>query len=307
MFHYYIDPKWTAFGRVLSQIDSGMTPAIWAVDPNDYIWLRINGKWRKVPGKLIHVSSGGAGIWGVARNNRIYTRVGVGGRNLKGKSWKRISGGLKQIDSGPPGIVCGVNKNDDIYCRTGVVPANRFGRSWVKVPGKLKYISCGAFGHWGVNKGNNIYFRYGVSPGRPQGTKWKHVPGKLHQIESGPDGAVWGVNLYTGVYTRLGISKGNPIGTRWRRFKKKKLVSISVGLGTLYGIDRKAKPWSSVATILAGPKALPKKGTVAGMCKTFMWKVLASAIGNRDLQIYNATSSTTGFWKKEISHARQNL
>jgi hypothetical protein len=244
-----------------------MTPNIWGVDLSNYIWIRMNGKWRKVPGRLMYVSSGGAGVWGVYKY-RIYVRVGVGGRNPKGRSWKRISGGLKQIDSGPPGIVCGVNKNDYIYCRTGIVPANKFGRSWVRVPGKLKYISCGALGHWGVNKANNIYFRYGVNPGRPQGTRWKRVRGKLHQLESGPDGALWGV-MNSRVYTRLGISKRKPIGTKWRGFKKKRLVSISVGLGTLYGIDRKAKPWSSVATVLAGPKALPKKGTVAGMCHMF--------------------------------------
>ena len=87
-----------------------MTPNIWAVDPGEYIWVRMNGKWRKVRGKLIHVSSGGAGVWGISRSNRIYFRTAVGGRNIMGKSWKKISGGLKQIDSGPSGIVCGVNK-----------------------------------------------------------------------------------------------------------------------------------------------------------------------------------------------------
>jgi hypothetical protein len=152
-----------------------------------------------------------------------------------------------------------VNKADNIYCRTGITGAIRYGRSWVRVPGKLKYISCGALGHWGVNKNKDIFFRYGVNPRRPQGTKWKRVPGKLHQIESGPDGAVWGAHISAGVFTRIGITAANPVGTKWRRFVKKKLASISVGLGTLYGVDKKGKPLSGEASSFVGPNGLPKK------------------------------------------------
>ena len=70
---------------------------------------------------------------------------------------------------------------------------------------------------------------------------------------------MWGVNRITGVYTRIGVTKQNPIGKKWKGFPKKKLVSVSVGPGTLYGIDTKSKPSTSVASVLAGPKALPKK------------------------------------------------
>ena len=245
-----VDPRWSKIGRLFSQIDGGMTPQVWGTDPANNIYIRKNGNWKKVNGKLIHVTSGGSGTWGVNSKSQIYYYRG---------RWIRVPGGLKQIDSGPLGIVCGVNTADNIYCRTGITTARRNGRSWTRVPGKLKYISCGALGHWGVNKANNIYFRYGVKPGRPQGTRWKHVGGKLHQIESGPDGAVWGVHLYSGVYTRLGISKRKPIGTKWKGFRKKKLVSISVGLGVLYGVDRKGKPYSAPARALVGKKGLPRK------------------------------------------------
>jgi hypothetical protein len=207
-----------------------------------------------VNGKLAHVSSGGSGTWGTIKN-RIYYYSG---------RWIRVSGGLKQIDSGPRGIVCGVNTADNIYCRTGIAPARLSGKGWKRVAGKLKYISCGALGHWGVNKKNDVYFRYGVNRARPQGTKWKRVPGKLHQIESGPDGAVWGVNRYTGVFTRLGISRRKPYGTRWKRFARKKLVSISVGLGVLFGVDRKGRPYSTPARALVGKKGLPRRPTGRG-------------------------------------------
>ena len=227
-----------------------MTSQVWGTDPKNNIYTRKNGNWKKVGGKLKHVSSGGCGTWGVSSNDQIWYYRG---------RWIRVPGGLKQIDSGPRRIACGVNKADNIYCRTGITGARPYGKGWVRVPGKLKYISCGAFGHWGVNKRNDIFFRYGVNPGKPQGTKWKHVPGKLHQIESGPDGAVWGVNLVTGIYTRLGISKRNLIGKRWRRFRKKKLVSISVGLGVLFGVDKKGRPYSVPARALVGKKGLPRR------------------------------------------------
>ncbi len=240
-------------GGVITQIDSGITPAVFGVDPTDRIYTRRNGNWKKIGGLLTHVSTGGAGTWGVNRGQAIYYH--------SGKRWANAGGRLKQIDSGPPGIVCGVNRNDYIYCRRGITPLRPGGSGWIKVSGGLKYISCGAFGHWGVNKNNDIYFRYGVTSGRPQGTKWKRVPGKLHQIESGPNGAVWGVNVITGVFTRLGISRSNPVGSKWKRFSKKKLVSISVGLGKLYGVDKKGKPYSAEASVLVGKNGLPKRPT----------------------------------------------
>lgn len=123
----------------------------------------------------------------------------------------------------------------------------------------MKYISSGQFGHWSVDKNNYVYFRFGVSIRRPQGTKWIRVPGRLHQIESGPDGAAWGVNLITGVFARLGITRANPIGTKWRHFRKKKLASISVGLGVLYGVDKYGKPFKAETSILVGKSGIPKR------------------------------------------------
>ena len=264
-------------GGVIAQVDTGITPYTWGVDPDDNVFTRRNGNWKKIPGKLIHVSVGEAGVWGVNRGNQIFFRNNINPRNPNGRSWRRVPGGLKQIDSGPNSIVCGVNKADDIYCRIGITAAIPYGRSWVRVPGKLKYISCGVLGHWGVNKNNDIFFRYGVSPVKPQGTKWKHVPGKLHQIESGPDGAVWGVNIISGVFTRIGVSQANPVGKKWKGFTKKKLTIISVGPGTLVAVDRKGKPLSGEASSFVGPNGLPKKpaGIYVVKCP---WKIQCTIV-----------------------------
>ena len=91
---------------------------------------------------------------------------------------------LKQIDSGPAGIVWGVNIGYSIYCRVGITNNAPKGTGWKLVAGKLlKYISCGPYGCWGVEADDDIWFRYGVTPDNCGGTTWKQVPGKLAQIE----------------------------------------------------------------------------------------------------------------------------
>ena len=255
----FVDGRWQPVGKTLSQIDTGIAETPWGVDPDDNVYSLQNGKMRKISGKLIHVSSGESGVWGVNRGNYIYFRRGVTERRPSGSSWRRIGGRLKQIDSGPFGMVCGVNRGNQIYCRRGITLSRPMGVNWINVPGRLMYISCGLYGHWGVNKAWNIYFRYGVKQNRPQGTKWKRVPGKLVQIESGPNGAVYGVNGDGVLYTRRGISKRNPIGGSWKRVGRTPLASISVGLGVLYAIDRSGKPVSGDVRKFLGPKGLPKK------------------------------------------------
>lgn len=258
-FVIFLDGRWQAVGKVLAQIDSGITETPWGVDPDDNVYSLQNGILRRVAGKLIHISSGESGVWGVNRGKYIYYRTGVTPRRKTGSGWKRIGGRFKQIDSGPFGIVCGVNNGDRIYCRRGITPKRRTGVNWISVPGRLMYISCGLYGHWGVNKAWNIYFRYGVKKTRPQGTRWKHIPGKLVQIESGPDGAVYGVAVDGAVYTRRGISKRNPIGGSWKRMGRTPLASISVGLGVLFAVDKRGKPVSGDVRKFLGRKAIPKK------------------------------------------------
>ena len=220
---------------------------------------------RKVSGRLVHVSSGEAGVWGVSRNNGIYARKGITTRRTSGKYWARVSGKLIQVDSGPFGIVCGVNKAYNIYCRRGITRKRLLGNGWVRVPGKLMYISCGLYGHWGVNKAYRIYFRYGVNFGRPQGKRWKLVPGALVQIETGPDGAVWGVNMEGIVFTRLGVSRRNPVGSSWKRIGKKHLASISVGLGYVFGVDNIGKPYMADVAKFLGRNGLPKKPSMLSL------------------------------------------
>ena len=187
--------------RQFKQIDTRTTT--WAVDVGNKIYSLNNGKWKKVSGRLNHISSGRSGVWGIM-GNRIYYRVKVSKKRPLGIRWKRVPGGLKQIDSGPKGVVCGVNSGRYIYCRMRITRYRPYGYSWKRVPGRLNYISCGDYGHWGVNTNNQIFFREGVTRSRPEGLRWKQIPGALSQIESGQYGQVVGVNKQGQMYIRVG-------------------------------------------------------------------------------------------------------
>ena len=67
----------------MKQIDTGITTAVWATDVNQDIYLLNGITFEKVDGKLIHVSSGESGVWGVNAENNIFYRVGTN-TNSKG-------------------------------------------------------------------------------------------------------------------------------------------------------------------------------------------------------------------------------
>ena len=178
------------------------------------------------------MSVGEAGIWGVNVHDDIYFRNGVTDQNPSGTSWSQIAGKLKQIDSGPSGIVYGVNVYDNIYCRTGIGYGKPFGTGWKHIGGKLKYISCGVLGCWGVNSADDIFYRSGVTKENCGGTAWSHIPGKLKQIEVGKTGDVYGVNFAGDVYRRTGIFELHPTGSGWQKIEEGS--HVTTGLNEQY-------------------------------------------------------------------------
>ena len=207
----------------LKQIDNGLTDAVWGVNRQNNIY-RLIGKSQliQVPGTLKHVTTGPAGVWGVNKNNDIYYRNGLeSNKHCVGTSWRKIDGKLKQIDSGPYGIVYGVNAHDQIFCRTGISSSTPYGTGWKQVTshGRLKYVSCGALGCWGVSSGDRVYFRSGVSRSNCAGSRWHGISGSLKQIEAGKLGDVYGINSSGKVYQRTGISRSKPKGSDWKKIQ----------------------------------------------------------------------------------------
>ncbi|CAB4025803.1 Hypothetical predicted protein, partial [Paramuricea clavata] len=228
---------WPIIPGSLKQIDHGLSTAVWGVNRHDAIYRLKNDKlgWQRIAGALTHVSAGEAGIWGVNGYEHIYYRIGVTENNPSGTSWKLIPGKLKQIDSGPSGIVYGVNIHDQIYCRTGIEYGNPFGTGWKQVTsyGRLKYVSCGVLGCWGVNSTDGIWYRSGITKENCVGAKWHDIPGKLKQIEVGAAGDVYGINSAGNVYRRSGISELRPMGSGWQRIQENG-SHITTGLNGLY-------------------------------------------------------------------------
>ena len=231
-----------------------MTRSVWAVDPSRSIFRVYRGKWRRISGKLDHVSSGQSGVWGIA-GKRIYYRVGISRRRPLGSRWKRIGGSLRQIDSGPRGIVCGTNGNR-VYCRRAISGRYRYGRGWVYVSGaSIRYVSIGQYGMWGVNKAGKIYFRQGMSRSRPWGYKWKYVPGRLTQIEAGKFGQLYGVNKFGQMYARTGITEKKPWGKGWKRISSTKRWShVSIGIGVVYTLDSSRNLLRANPLVISGKK-----------------------------------------------------
>ena len=234
--------------RSFKQIDTAART--WAVDRSNYIYGLLNGKWKRVAGRLNHVSSGRAGVWGIMGNKIYYRNMR---KRALGISWRRVPGGLVQIDSGPRGIVCGVNGGNNIYCRLQIIGRVPYGRRWINVPGKVKYISCGDYGYWGVNKANHIFFRQGVSRSRPQGWRWIRIPGLLNQVEAGRYGQVAGVNKQGQMFVRTGVTQQRPQGRGWKRVQGiKSWLHTSVGRGYLYSVDSFKSAYKSTLGAVAG-------------------------------------------------------
>lgn len=254
-----------SLSQPMKQIDTGITSAVWATDPSEDIYFLSGKQFQKVAGKLIHVTSGASGVWGVNRLNQIFFRDGVTLSLPKGVAWKLVAGGLMQIDSGPKGVVCGVAKAYGVYCREGITDASPTGTKWFRTSGLLKYISCGGYGYWGVNAGGDIFFTRDVYDDKIQKTNWEKVDGSLRQIEAGPNGEVWGVNANDELFTRIGVTQGSPTGFAWKRIGGRSFVSVTVGQNALYAIDvgntvysgtmlRQAQPGMSFGLINSGSR-----------------------------------------------------
>ena len=73
-----------------------------------------------------------------------------------------MGGGLKQVESGPNGVVWGINKAGYIYLRAGVSKKNPLGTSWISVVGLLSHVTVGCTGVYGVNSKQEIWRYHGM-------------------------------------------------------------------------------------------------------------------------------------------------
>lgn len=257
--------KWKKIRGKLEQIDGGLTKTVFGTNSKDAVSRVGRTKNKLYPIKrvtrLVHVSVGPGGVWGVNKQGGILF-------SEPKRPWQSVPGILMQVDSGPAGVVYGVTKDHKIFVRQGILHSLPMGTMWRRVPGRLKYVSCGLFGVWGVNRKNHVYFRFGVKASRPVGLKWIKVGTNLiTQIEAGPGGIVAGLQTDGTVVVRTGVTKDVPYGKSWKPVEG--LISpvkhISVSLDKLYVVTQSRDVYFSLlekspdAKTPAGP--LPPPGT----------------------------------------------
>lgn len=230
--------KWKKIRGKLDQIDGGLTKTVFGTDSRHNVRRvgRITNKLYpmspiKRVARLIHVSVGQGGIWGINAAGQIMF-------SQPKTVWQTVPGVLMQVDSGPAGVVYGVTKDHKIFVREGILPTLPMGTMWRRVPGRLKYVSCGLFGCWGVNRKNHVYFRVGVKASKPVGLKWIKVGTfvKLTQIEAGPGGIVTGLRPDGTVMTRTGVTRDLPYGKAWKKLNtfRSPVKHVSVSLDKIY-------------------------------------------------------------------------
>ena len=74
----FLKEPWIRIPGSLRQIDTGYSRAVWGTNRNNQIWKlkRDRKSWKSVSGRLVHVSPGEGGVWGVNKYRYIYYRLG---------------------------------------------------------------------------------------------------------------------------------------------------------------------------------------------------------------------------------------
>lgn len=191
---------WTHIPGGLRSVSTGKA-GTWGVTVEDDIFEMFMGDWRRVGGKMRHVSVGNS-IWGVNSIHDIFTI----GESDNGR-WRKVDGKLAGVSVSNNGHVWGVDGGDQI-CR-------RVGDAWKGVEGSAMQVSVGESGVWVVKRSNQIFYRNGTyGDADCDGTGWTQVNGGLKWVASGP-GIVVGCNQNDQIYYRSGVCKANPTGDDW--------------------------------------------------------------------------------------------
>jgi hypothetical protein len=233
-------------------------------------------------------------IWSAHKDGAITTKEHPGMRGWwgwhRGSSndwnyggWRRVPGGLVQVDGKSASLAVGVNSAGDIY------KGNSAG-SWTKIGQGGRWASIGADGTiWYISNstdtqypgGGGSIFRYLGSPNR-----WEKVSGSLIQISVGDAGNVWGVNANNDTFKYIG-------GNSWSTIPGKlKQVSVSAKGERVVGINLSNQPvgWSGAAWV-----ALP--AVSGGLVSISVGKNFIIGVSGVARDAFNINTSHTYFIK----------
>ena len=87
--------------------------------------------WRKLGDRTMRqVAAGGAGVWGVAKDNTLWFRGGSGGKLGGGETWTKVqSAPLKSISVGPNSVWC-LDNDNHVQARDFKDKDIKFWRRW---------------------------------------------------------------------------------------------------------------------------------------------------------------------------------
>jgi hypothetical protein len=200
----------------------------------------------KISGKLVQISSGGMGFWGLSSDDHIwYWKAYV---SAPTHAYQHIDGGLHAISAGTH-TVWGVSSDGLIWLRTGITPQTPTGNAWVQIAvpagkkGKDVAVEDMDRAVWLTDTEGGVYFREGISHDDHKGTGWKKIDGACQKdITVGPNG-MFCVNSADEVWQRS-RSEGGKIGNGWELdFFEGRLVQLSDGNGYLWGVNKVGELW----------------------------------------------------------------
>lgn len=162
----------------LSHVSVGQG-GIWGVNSQGQIMFAgPKSGWQVVPGSLIQVDSGPAGVvYGVNKDHKIYFREGILPSVPMGTDWREVPGRLKYVSCGLFGC-WGVNKHNHVYFRNGVTSTKPLGSKWTRIedPVKLTQIEAGPGGiAAGLLPDGTVMIRTGVTRDVPYGEAWEKL------------------------------------------------------------------------------------------------------------------------------------
>jgi len=227
IWRYLGNGKWERIEGALTNIDVSDNNRVWGVNREQNIYRLTGSKWEPISGKMVQVSVGKSGVWGVNAGGAIYYRTGTyGDLDVSGSDWKKIDGGKKWVASGSD-LLVGVNSAGSIYYREGMSSHNPIGKRWVSVPGKLMQIDVHGDDVIGTDFENHSYQTSVTTLGKGS---WVQISRRLTRISKGKSG-IWGVDDDEYVY------KLDSNGESWTRIGGSLLVHVSSG-ASVWGVDK---------------------------------------------------------------------
>jgi len=196
--------------------------------------------WCKLGDRTMRqVAVGGAGIWGIAKDNTVWVRGNSAGNSSTGvgDNWTKLqSSPLKLISVGPNSL-WGIDNDNHCTIRTEVGPGSPLGKTWVPVEGDYKSVTVSDKGHvWAVDMADRIWWRKGAKTDSPTGSAWKAVSGSLKSVCAGLSG-VWGLDNKNQVWFRDGLADDpdDNEGNGWTLVDGK-FINLAVSDGVVWAL-----------------------------------------------------------------------